>query len=159
MKKLILFSFWMLSVTGFLYMTNCSKPLDSIDNTGHAYFDTLYVADTIIVVDTVVVVDTIVVADSMYCGRLNAQRQEIVWILQGQEGLFFLDFAAITSREGDSRVLIISIDDQQYSWPLDDYLELTLEQDLYENTLITITSEPPHAYGQAVDICMSLRSP
>jgi hypothetical protein len=128
MKKLIAISFWAIVCLGYLYMMNCSKPLDSVNHTQLANADSLYVADTIIVGDTIIVVDT------MYCGRLNAQRQEIVWMLFNQEGLYQLEFAAISERLNDTRTLVIDINDQEFYWMLEDNLEFIIEQNLNENT-------------------------
>jgi len=147
MKKLILLSFLTLSSVSFLYMMNCSKPLDSINDFGQTNSDTVFVGDTIIV------------ADTMFCARLNAQRQEIVWIIQNQDGFYYLDFVAITERIDDTRTLIIEINDQVYFWPLEETHELTIERTLDDNTIIRIESDPPHAYGNAIDICLSLREP
>ncbi len=146
MKKLILFSVWVVSCVGFLYLMNCSKPLDSIVKYGQTDSDTVFAVDTIIVVD------------STYCARLNSQRQEIVWILFNQEGLFHLEFEAITERDNDSRTLVIDLNDQQYIWPLAEYHGFILEQNLEQNTHVRIVSDPPHAYGQAIDICLSVRA-
>lgn len=157
MKKLILFSIWVFIFAGFQFLMNCSKPLESINENGQIPADT--VTDTVAVIDTVVVIDTISVADTMFCARLNSQRQEIVWMLQNQEGYFSLEFVAAIERELNSQTLMIDIDDQQFQWRLAEDLRLMIETYFEQDAIIRITSIPPHAYGQAIDICLRVRAP
>ena len=157
MKKLILFSIWVFICAGFQFLMNCSKPLDSINENGQFPADT--VTDTVAVIDTIVVIDTISVADTMFCARLNSQRQEIVWMLQNQEGYFSLEFVAAIEREPNSQTLMIDIDGQQFQWRLAEDLTFMIEMYFEQDAIIRITSNPPHAYGQAVDICLRVRAP
>ncbi len=147
MKKLILFSVWILIFVGFQSLMNCSKPLDSIGESGQTSSD------------TVAVVDTLIIADTMFCARLNSQRQEIVWMLQNQDGYFSLEFVAAIERVGNSQTLMIDIDDQQFHWRLAEDPRLMIEMYFEQDAIIRITSIPPHAYGQAIDICLRVRAP
>jgi hypothetical protein len=150
-KKLILFSAWAVGFIGIQLLTSCSKPLESINENGQIPADT--------VTDTVVVVDTIIVADTMFCARLNSHRKEIVWMIRNHEGLFRLEFSAITDRENDSRTLVINIDDQRLFWHLSQYSEFIAGQNLKQDAIVRIESIPPHSYGQAIDICLRVRAP
>jgi len=170
MKKLILLSIWGFVSFGFLYLANCSKPLD-IDEIIQAPPDTVFVSDTIIFTDTLysdttfvdtlfidtTFVDTIYI-DTMFCARLSSHRQEIVWMLFNQEGLYQLEFLAITERIRHSQTLVIDIDGQSFSWRPADNNELLIEQNLDQYAAIRIISVPPHAYGQAIDICLRVGS-
>lgn len=147
MKKLLLFPIWIFICAGFQFLMNCSKPLDSISESGQT------------ATDTVVVVDTLIIADTMFCARLNSNRQEIVWMLQNQEGYFSLEFVAAIERVLNSQTLMIDIDDQQFQWRLSEDLRFMIEKDLEQNASIRITSIPPHAYGQAIDICLRVGAP
>ncbi len=146
MKKLILFSIWVFIFAGFQFLMNCSKPLDSISENEQTSSD------------TVAVVDTLIFADTMFCARLNSQRQEIVWMLQNQEGYFSLEFVAAIERELNSQTLMLDIDDQQFQWRLAEDPRFMIEGYFEQDAIIRITSNPPHAYGQAVDICLSVRA-
>lgn len=147
MKKLVLFSVWAVICIGFQHWVNCSKPLDSINENGLAP------------PETVIVVDTITLADTMFCARLNSYRQEIVWIFHNQEGLFRLEFVAAPQREHSSQTLVVNINEQQFLWCLANSLEFMLELDLEQDTFVKIASDPPHAYGKSIDICLSVRAP
>ena len=146
---------------GFIYIINCSKPLDTVYHENQRSSEQEVIQDTIIVIqDSVIVIqDTIIIIETNYCARLNAQRQEIVWVLQNIEGEHFLDFIAIPERNNDRRTLIIDIGDETYFWNLADGHEITIESEIFDNTIIEIVSTPPHAYGHAIDICLSLRIP
>jgi hypothetical protein len=146
MRKLILVTIWIFVCAGAQGLINCSKPLDSIDENGQASGE------------TVVVIDTVVVADTMFCGRLSSHRQEIVWLLQNEEGRFVLEFMVEVEREVRSQTLLIDIDDQQFWWHLAENSKFTTEQELGQDASIRITSIPPHAYGQAIDICLKLEA-
>ena len=150
MKKLILFSAWAVLFTGIQFLTNCSKPLESIEENGQIPGDT--------VTDTVVVVDTIIVADTMFCARLDSHRKEIVWMIRNHEGLFRLEFSAIREGESQSRTLVINIDDQLLFWHLSEYSEFVAEQNLEQNVIVRIESIPPYAYGHAIDICLRVKA-
>lgn len=181
MKKMIFVSIWFLAGAGFLYLANCSKPLDTnrIVETGPettfvtdtiSFTDTLYndttLIDTLIVdsliVDTLIIdsliVDTIYV-DSMFCARLGSHRQEIVWILFNQPGDYRLDFLAIAERIRRSQILDLNIDGTSYSWRPADNFEFSVEQELDRYAVIRIESTPAHAYGQAIDICLRVSGP
>lgn len=170
MKKLILSLSWVVVAAGFIYLVNCSKPLDVgkiIQET-----DTVFVTDTITFSDTLyadttfidtlyidsTIIDTVFL-DTMFCARLNSQRQEIVWMLFNQEGQFHLDFQTLTERIRDSQILLIDIDGSQFHWDLSENRELEIDINLERNALIQITTLPPHAYGQAIDICLRVRTP
>jgi hypothetical protein len=167
-KKVILFSAWAVLFTGIQLLTNCSKPLESIDENDQipgdtvtdtiVVFDTVAVFDTVVVIDTVVVVDTISVADTAFCARLNSHRKEIVWMIGNDEGLYSLEFSAISERENHSRTLVISIDDQQFFWHLSEYSEFIADQNLEQNAIVRIESIPPPSYGHAIDICLRVRA-
>jgi len=152
MKKLILLSIWGFVSFGFLYLANCSKPLD-IDEIIQAPPDTVFVSDTIIFTDTLysdtTFVDTLFI-DTTFVDTIY---QEIVWMLFNQEGLYQLEFLAITERIRSSQTLVIDIDGQSFSWRPADNNELLIEQNLDQYAAIRIISVPPHAYGQAIDIC------
>ena len=181
MKKLILFSIWGLISAVFLYLVNCSKPLD-INEIEQAYPDTVFVSDTITFTDTLyadttfidtLIIDTLIIdtlyidttivdtvfIDSMYCARLSSHRQEIVWILFNQEGTYRLDFLAVAERIRRSQTLLIDIDGQSYSWQPANDNELFIEQHLDQYAIVRIASIPPHAYGQAIDVCLRVRAP
>jgi hypothetical protein len=145
-RKLILVMIWIFICAGARGLINCSKPLDSNDENGQASGE------------TIVVIDTVVVADTMFCGQLGSHRQEIVWLLQNEEGHFALEFMGETEREFRSQTLLIDIDDQQFWWHLAENSELMTEQELGRDASIRITSIPPHAYGQAIDICLKLEA-
>ena len=138
---------------GFIHMINCSKPLDTMYNDDQPGSELIEVQDSIIVIQ-----DTIIIIESEYCARLNAQRQEIVWVLQNIEGAHFLDFIAVPERNNDRRILIIDIDDEIYYWNIAEGHELTIETVISNNTIIEIVSTPPHAYGHAIDVCLNLRT-
>lgn len=169
MKKVILFSAWAIVFAGIQLLTNCSKPLESIDENEQipadtvtdtvVVFDTVAVIDTVVVVDTVIIIDTISVADTTFCARLNSHRKEIVWMIGNDEGLFHLEFSAIREGENDSRTLVINIDDQRLFWHLSEYSEFIVEQNLRQDAIVRIESIPPHSYGQAIDICLRVRAP
>ncbi len=150
MKKLILFSAWAVLFTGIQFLTNCSKPLESIDEDGQIPADT--------VTDTVVVVDTIIVADTMFCARLDSHRKEIVWMIDNDEGLYSLEFSEIRERDDPSQILVIDIDDQRLFWPLSEYTEFIVDQNLGQNAIVRIESIPPYAYGHAIDICLRVKA-
>ncbi len=170
MKKLILSLIWVVISAGFIYLVNCSKPLDVskiIQET-----DTVFVSDTIIFSDTLyadttfidtlyidsTIIDTVIV-DTMFCARLNSQRQEIVWMLFNQEGQFHLELQTLTERIRGSQTLLIDINGAQFQWEPADNRELEIDINLERNTIIRITTTPPHAYGQAIDICLRIRAP
>jgi len=166
MKKLILFSICAITSAGFMYLANCSKPLD-INDIDQTTLDTLYVSDTITFIDTVYVdtifvdttfVDTIFV-DTLFCARLSSHRQEVVWMLFNQEGFYQLEFQALPERIHHLQTLIIDVDGQRFSWVPSDNQKFIIETDLEQNALIRIASVPPHAYGQAIDICLSISAP
>lgn len=163
MKKVILFSAWAVVFAGIQLLTNCSKPLDSIDENGQipgdTVTDTIVVFDTVVVIDTVVVVDTISVGDTTFCARLNSHRKEIVWMIGNDEGLYNLEFSVIREREDPSQILVINIDDQQLFWPPSEYSEFIVDQYLGQNAIVRIESIPPHSYGHAIDICLRVRAP
>ena len=160
MKKLILFLICAVISAGFMCLASCSKPLN-INEIDQVTPDTLYVSDTIVFIDTIYVdtifIDTIFVdtafADTFFCARLSSQRQEIVWMLFNQEGPYQLEFQALPERT-HSQTLIIDIDGQRFSWVPSDSRDFTIETELEQNALIRIASIPPHAFGQAVDICL-----
>lgn len=171
MKKFVLFLIWAVINIGFLSLLNCSRPLD-IDRITQPSADTVFVPDTIIFNDTLYVdtlytdtlyVDTLYVdtiyADTMPCARLNSHRQEIVWLLFNQEEFYRLEFLAATEQIRRSQILVIYIDEEQYYWDLSDSMSFTIERDLDELATIRITSQQPHAYGQAIDICLRVREP
>ena len=122
----------------------------------------MFVPDTIIFTDTLYVdtlyIDTIY-ADTMPCARLNSHRQEIVWLLFNQEERYRLEFLAATEQIRQSQILVIDIDEERYYWDLSDSMNFTIERDFAELTTIRITSQQPHAYGQAIDICLRVREP
>lgn len=162
MKKLILFSAWAVVFTGIQLLTNCSKPLESIDENEQippdTVTDTIVVFDTVAVFDTVVVIDTISVGDTMFCARLNSHRKEIVWMIGNDEGLYSLEFSEIREREDPSQILVINIDDQQLFWPPSEYSEFIVDQNLGQNAIVRIESIPPHSYGHAIDICLRVKA-
>ena len=80
-------------------------------------------------------------------------------MLQNQEGYLSLEFAAAIERVLNSQALMIDIDDQQFQWCLSEDLRFMIERDLEQNASIRIRSIPPHAYGQAIDICLRVRAP
>ncbi|MEE9554963.1 MAG: hypothetical protein V3W18_11755 [candidate division Zixibacteria bacterium] len=147
MKKLLIFPIWIFICAGFQFLMNCSKPLDSITESGQT------------TTDTVVVIDTLIMADTMFCARLNSHRQEIVWMLQNQEGYLSLEFVAEIERVLNSQALMIDIDDQQFQWYPSADLRFIIDGDLEQNASIRIWSTPPHAYGQPIDICLRVRAP
>lgn len=161
MKKFVLFLIWAAINIGFLSLLNCSRPLD-IDRITQPSADTVFVPDTIIFTDTLYVdtlyVDTIY-ADTMPCARLGSHRQEIVWLLFNQEERYRLEFLAATEQISRSPMLVIYIDEERYYWDLSDSLNFTIEQDLDELATIRITSQQPHAYGRAIDICLRVSEP
>jgi hypothetical protein len=170
MKKSILIASWVLIGAGFIYLSNCSKPLE-INEIGGISPDTIFVHDTVTdtlyndttIVDTVIIdttlVDTVFV-DSMFCARLSSHRQEIVWMLFNDPGSYVLDFQMITERIRNPQTLVIDIDGQQYSWTIsNNSREMSIETDLERNALIRIMTVPPHAYGQAIDICLRVSVP
>jgi len=166
MKKIILFLICAVISAGFVYLAKCSKPLN-INEIDQVTPDTLYVTDTIVFIDTIFVdtifIDTIYVdtifADTLFCARLSSHRQEVVWMIFNQEGLYRLEFQAMPERIQPSQTLIIDIDGQRFPWTPSDSRDFFLETDLEQNALIRITSSPPHAYGQAIDICLRVRVP
>jgi hypothetical protein len=179
MRKIIILFIWLIANLGFLFLVNCSKPLDT-DEIIQMPPDTIFVSDTITFTDTLyadttfidtLIIDTLIIdtlfidttivdtvfIDSMFCARLSSHRQEIVWILFNQSGTYQLDFLAIAERIRRSQTLAVNIDGQSYSWcPADDD-ELYIEQYLDQYAIIRITSIPPHAYGQPIDICVRVR--
>jgi len=179
MRKMFVLFVWLSVSAGFLYLMNCSKPLDieRIKETGpdtifitDTLTDTLYndttIIDTLIIdtliIDTLIIdstiVDTIYI-DSMFCARLSSHRREIVWILFNEPGLYQLDFLAIAERIRRSQTLNVDIDGQVYSWiPAEDF-HFSVEQTLGQYAVIRITSTPAHAYGQAIDICLRVSEP
>lgn len=181
MKKIVLIFIWLAAALGFLYLANCSKPLD-IDRIVETGPDTVYVSDTVTITDTLyndttiidtLIVDTLIVdtliidstivdtvyVDSMFCARLSSHRQEIVWILFNQPGTYQLDFLAIAQRIRRSQTLELNIDDSSYSWRPADNFEFSVEQNLGQYAVIRIKSTPAHAYGQAIDICLRVSEP
>ena len=146
MKKLILFSVAVVIYIGIQLLMNCSRPLESINGVEQ------------VPPETVTVIDTITLDDTMFCAKLNFYRKEIVWMFHNQEGLFRLEFVAAPEREHSSQTLLIDIDERQFLWHLADSLEFIIEQDLEQDATIRITSVPPHAYGRAIDICLSVRA-
>jgi hypothetical protein len=174
MKNYISFTLWAAICAGFIYLANCSKPLD-IDRIQEISPDTVFVSDTIIftdttIVDTVIIdttiIDTVyidttfidtVYVDSMYCARLSSHRQEIVWILFNQPGTYQLEFLAIAERIRRSQSLVIDIDGTSYTWQPGINFEFSIEQNLDQYAVIRVTSTPPHAYGQAIDICLNVK--
>ena len=179
MRKYVLLPIWAVICVGFIYLANCSKPLD-IDEIIQAPPDTIFVSDTITFTDTLytdttfidtLIIDTLIIdtlyidttivdtvyIDSMFCARLSSHRQEIVWLLFNQEGLYQLEFLAITERIRHSQTIAIDIDGQIYSWRPGESNELLIEQYLDQYAVIRIVSVPPHAYGQAIDICLRVR--
>lgn len=181
MKKYILLFIWTVICAIFLYLANCSKPLD-ITRVQESAPDTVFVSDTVTFTDTLytdttfidtlyvdtTTIDTLYVdttfvdtvyIDSMFCARLSSHRQEIVWILFNQPGTYQLDFLAIAERIRRSQTLVIDIGGSSYSWRPGLELEFSVEQDLGQNAVIRVMSTPPHAYGQAIDICLRVRRP
>jgi hypothetical protein len=179
MRKMMVLFVWLSAGAGFIYLANCSKPLD-IDRIADTGPDTVFISDTItdtlyddttiidtLIVDTLIIdtliidstiVDTIYI-DSMFCARLSAHRREIVWILFNQPGTYRLDFLAIAERIRRSQTLNVNIDGHTYSWIPADNFHYWVEQDLGQYAVIRITSTPAHAYGQAIDICLSVSEP
>lgn len=178
---MIILFLWLTASMGFLYLAHCSKPLD-IDEILQAPPDTIFVSDTVTFTDTLyadttfidtLIIDTLIIdtlyidttivdtvfIDSMFCARLSSHRQEIVWILFNQPGTYQLDFLAITERIRRSQTLIIDIDGSNYSWRPGVQFEFSVEQDLDQYAVIRIMSTPPHAYGQAIDICLRAQQP
>ena len=181
MRKYVLLPIWAVICVGFIYLANCSKPLDAND-IGLASPDTIFVTDTItfsdtlyadttfidtLIIDTLIIdtlyIDTTIVdtvyIDSMFCARLSSHRQEIAWLLFNQEGLYRLEFRAITERIRRSQTLVIDIEGEIYSWRPADNNELFIEQYLDQHAIVRVASVPPHAYGQAIDICLRVRKP
>lgn len=176
MKRFVLFLIWAAINIGFLGLLNCSRPLD-IDRITQPSADTVFVPDTIIFNDTLYVdtlytdtiyVDTLyadtiyadtIYADTMLCARLDSHRQEIVWLLFNQEQLYRLEFLAATERIRDSQIVVIDIDEEQYYWDLSGSLNFSIERNLDELAIIRITSQQPHSYGQAIDICLRVGEP
>ncbi len=170
MKKLIMSSIWVVISAGFIYLANCSKPLDVSQIIQET--DTVFISDTIIFSDTLyadttfidtlyidsTIIDTVFL-DTIFCARLNSQRQEIVWMLFNQEGQFRLELQTLTERIRDSQTLLIDIGSSQFQWDLSENRELEIDVNLERNAIIQITTLPPHAYGQAIDICMRVRAP
>jgi hypothetical protein len=181
MKRVILIALWAFAGLGFLYLSNCSRPLD-IDRIVNSPPDTVFVSDTVIfndtlftdttIIDTVIIdttiIDTVYVdttfidtvyIDSMYCARLSSHRQEVVWILFNQPGTYQLDFLAITERIRRSQTLTVDIDGTTYSWRPGIDFEFSVEQTIGQYAIIRVSSEAPHAYGQAIDICLNIKEP
>jgi hypothetical protein len=175
MRKIIILFLWLITCAGFLYLSNCSRPLD-IDRIIEASPDTVFISDTLyndttiidtLIVDTLIIdtliidstiVDTVFI-DSMFCARLSSHRREIVWILFNQPGTYRLDFLAIAERIRRSQTLEINIDGTAYSWRPADNFEFSVEQNLGRYAVIRIESTPAHAYGQAIDICLRVSEP
>jgi hypothetical protein len=175
MRKMIVLFVWLTASVVFIYLANCSRPLD-IDRIIEAGPDTVFVSDTVyndttiidtLIIDTLIIdtliIDTLIVdtvyIDSMYCGRLSSHRQEIVWILFNQPGNYRLDFLAIAERIRRSQTLEINIDGNSYSWRPGDNFEFSVEQNLGRYAVIRIKSMPAHAYGQPIDICLRVSEP
>ena len=179
MRKAMLLLVWLSVSAGLLYLMNCSKPLD-IDSIMESGPDTVFISDTLtdtlyndttiidtLIVDTLIIdtliIDTTIVdtvfIDSMYCARLSSHRQEIVWILFNEPGLYQLDFLAVAERIRRSQTLNVDIDGQSYSWvPAEDF-HFSVEQNLGQYAVIRIESNPAHAYGQAIDVCLRVSEP
>lgn len=174
MKKMFVLFVWLSVSAGFLYLMNCSKPLD-IDSILENGPDTVFISDTLtdtlyndttiidtLIIDTLIIDSTIVdtvFIDSMFCARLNSHRQEIVWILFNEPGIYQLDFLAIAERIRRSQTLNVDIDGHSYSWvPAEDF-HFSVEQNLGQYAVIRISSTPAHAYGQAIDICLQVSEP
>ena len=175
MKRFLVLSLWAMVSVGFVYMSNCSRPLD-INDIGQASPDTIFVTDTIysdtlvfdtLIIDTLIVdtiiIDTLIIdtlyidstrIDTMYCGRLNCYRRNIVWLLFNQEGLYELEFLAAVDAITCLPHIIIHVDDQRYTWDLSDGTYYSLEQNLEPYATVRISTDPPHAYGHSIDICM-----
>jgi hypothetical protein len=130
--------------------------------------DTLFITDTTFVVDTIIVrdttnhVDTVIIVEpgqdgpQMLCAQMASNRQEILWMYRNPEGLFRLEFAASTERGHPTQELLVEIDGRLIIWDTSDSLELILEQNLGPNAKIRISSLEPHAFGHAIDICLTL---
>ena len=180
MKRLLPILIWGAISAGCLYYLNCARPLD-ITEADEMFPDTIFVSDTVTFTDTLysdttfidtLIIDTLIVdtlyidttivdtvyIDSLFCARLGSHRQEIVWMLFNQEGLYRLEFQATAERIRRPQILVIDIDHQQYQWNLSTDLDFIMELNLENHATIRITSVPPHAYGQSIDICLRARA-
>lgn len=172
MRRAVLIGTWTIISAGFIYLSNCSKPLD-INEIGGVSPDTILMYDTVTYTDTLyndtTIIDTVIVdstlvdtvyVDSMFCARLNSYRQEVVWMLFNNEGHYLLEFQTLTERIRHPQTLLIDIDGEQYEWALSDRnREMSIDSYLERNALIRIVTVPPHAYGQAIDICLDVKNP
>ena len=175
MRRISTIAVWIILFTGFVYFSNCSRPLD-INDIGQGSPDTIFVTDTLysdsVIVDTLVVdtliidtliIDTLVIdtlyfdssrVDTMYCGRLDSHRHNIVWLLFNDEGLHELEFLGAV--EGITCIpnIIIEVDGECYTWDISEGTYYSIEQFIEPYAMVKISTDPPHAYGRSIDICM-----
>lgn len=122
--------------------------------------DTLNQTDTVVVLDTVVVIDTVIVTPPdtcrplQFCAQLSAALKEIVWMLQNQAGRYRLEFAATVVQGHPPKTLLLTINDQVYTWLPGTEPSLVLELNLPRNTVISIKPDKPMANGHEVNICL-----
>jgi hypothetical protein len=160
MKKVLA---WLILVSALLAMqliSDCSQPLESPFENGQNSPDTIIITDTVRITDTTEIIIPDTGSSQILCARLSSHRKEIVWMFRNDPGAYSLDFRAAVERDNPSRTIVIDIGQQRYFWPLLESLEYLIEPELEQDATIKITSIPPHAFGQAIDICLIIeRSP
>ena len=152
---LLIFDTVMIIDTGTVYDTVYNfDTLVIIDS--NFTFDTVYYIDTVFQVDTVVISNPGTGGPLFVCATLSTGEKEIVWLFRNSPGRFLLEFAASSERIDPSQAVTVKIGGQEYEWKPARDSELTIEQDLEENTTIRITPIKPPSYGHSISICLKM---
>lgn len=152
MRRTIFLAILALVLAGALFQLNCSKPLETLSDQDPIQIDTIYIVDTVYVN----MPDTS--GEQLLCARIASNQHDIVWMFRNPEGTFRLEFEANIGKESPVQEIIIEIDDNKFSWHPVQNKEFAIERDLIQNASIRISTDVPHAYGHAIDICLKINT-
>lgn len=127
--------------------------------------DTVTVHDTVYVdtgsVDTVMVIDTIFIPNDScgrqtFCGTIEGPTKTLTWIVAKRPDTYCLTFQAVTEKDQPPQSVSVTIDGSDTTWSVASDPKLVLVHSLSES-VITVTSNTPPAYGHGLTICLSIK--
>jgi len=94
----------------------------------------------------------------MYCDRPRWFYRQIDWTLENHAGLYLFEFYASAEQEYPRPSLIKEIDNQQYSWDLNESFEVYTEQYINPETLVSISYSDLESCYSSIEVCFRVKA-